>query len=277
MKITVLGSGAWEAIPSLFSQNLICKLAVKSPKSKNRRTRPGFLVETEAVKVMLEISPDIREQSARFNLPVIKDFLVSHWHFDHMYGILELDAWAHYAHEKPFNIFCSEKTNNWLEANFKHIRKQVNVVKAYQPFSIGDLKITPLPVKHMFSQDKDNFVGNNVFGYLFEHDGKRVAYLADYFEIPEKTMEIACGCDWVIADGTFLFQEDWPQNPETNLLRNDPDHVHGAKIIETVKKMDAKNTLFFSIAPLSELTHEQLQRKLPRGMKISYDGMTLSL
>jgi phosphoribosyl 1,2-cyclic phosphate phosphodiesterase len=225
----------------------------------------------------MEIGPDIREQSAKFDLSTVNDYLVSHWHFDHLYGLHELGPWAESKQGMPMKIFCSEETSDWLGKNFGYIRKDIHVVRAYEPFNIGDIKITPLPVNHTQPNNSQLFKDSNTFGFLIEHSGKRVAYLSDNYGIPEKSAEYIKGCDLVIADGTFLFQEEWPESDLLKVIRDDPSHLHGAKIFGTIQKLNAKKTLFFSIAHLSELTHEQLQKKLPRRMKVSYDGMQLKL
>ena len=58
MKLKILGSGAWEGIPAPFCNCKICESA-KKPNSKDNRTRPQILVETEKGQFLIEISPDI--------------------------------------------------------------------------------------------------------------------------------------------------------------------------------------------------------------------------
>jgi phosphoribosyl 1,2-cyclic phosphodiesterase len=80
MKITILGSGAWAGIPVAFCRCRVCIEAQKSPYGKNNRTRPEILVEGKAGDTFLiEISPDIRTQSARFNLPDIPINILIIW------------------------------------------------------------------------------------------------------------------------------------------------------------------------------------------------------
>ena len=79
MKIKILGSGGWNGIPASFCDCKVCGLAKENPDSKNNRTRPEILVETKKGRFLIEISPDIRLQSTKFNLVNIKDFLISHW------------------------------------------------------------------------------------------------------------------------------------------------------------------------------------------------------
>jgi len=69
-------------------------------------------VESEEGKFLIEISPDIRLQVARHGLTDISDFLVSHWHFDHLYGILELGAWSQFIKKGGITIYCSTGTQH---------------------------------------------------------------------------------------------------------------------------------------------------------------------
>src|SRR6266702_8213038 len=133
MKIMVLGSGAWQGIPSPFCICKVCRAANENSTSKDNRTRPELLVETDAGSFLLEVSPDIRLQSSKYRLPLIKDFLVTHWHFDHMYGLLEFHLWIKNARKDIPNIYCSPKTKEQLEKEFQHIPKNIFIVKPFEP------------------------------------------------------------------------------------------------------------------------------------------------
>ncbi len=283
MKIKILGSGGWEGIPAPFCNCRVCRLAKENPNSKNFRTRPEILVETEEGKFLIEISPDIRLQSTKFNLPPIKEFLISHWHFDHMYGLLELHAWSEFVMKEKIKLFCSEKTKEWLDRNFTHIPKEIIVIEPFEQFELYGVRITPLPLYHMFFQDK-NLKENqlkNTFGFLLEKENKKAVYLSDYFKIPKKSFELIKDTDVVIMDGTYLFSELFPDKPEQNGLTNseksDSDHIHGNKILELAKSFNAKKIIFHSITHLTEKTHEELQNLVPENMFISFDGMEIKL
>jgi len=276
MKIKILGSGAWEGIPVPFCKCSVCENA-KKPDSKDNRTRPEILVETDKGKFLIEISPDIRIQSSKFNLPNISDFLISHWHFDHMYGLLELHAWIEFVLGKKSKLYCSEKTKEWLDKNFAHIPKEIVVLTSFKSFDLFGVRITPFPLYHMQWQDKDLKENelNNTFGYVLEGDGKKIVYLADYYKLPNKSLKLIKNSDVVIADGTYLFEEEFPDKPEQNGLKSDPDHLHGKPILDFVDSLNAKKIIFHSIAHLTEKNHEELQKKLPKNMFISYDGMEI--
>lgn len=268
MKITILGSGAWEGIPAPFCQCAVCKMAVE-PYSKNNRTRPQLIVENSGKSFLVEVSPDIRLQSARFKLPPIKDFVISHWHFDHMYGLHEL---LQYSKEVThgLNLYCSKETKRILEQEeFSYIPSTIFEARPFDSFELAGVTITPLPVRHMHAQDEkvdDNDLANT-FGYLFEHAGKRVAYLADYYSIPRSVIEKVKDCDAVICEATYLFTQDY-RNYKLN-------HLHGQDIINCANSFDAKRVYYHSISHLTHKTHEELQELLPRNHTLAYDGLAL--
>jgi phosphoribosyl 1,2-cyclic phosphate phosphodiesterase len=277
MKIKILGSGGWEGIPAPFCNCKACKSA-KEINSEDNRTRPEILVENKKGKFLVEISPDIRLQTTRFDLTNIDDFLISHWHFDHMYGLLELGAWGRLKRKQKMKLFCSQKTNDWLQKNFSHIDKEIIVVKPFENFKLNGISITPVPVYHMHSQDKDVEENqlNNTLGFVLQENDFKVVYLPDYFRIPKKSLGLIKNADLAIIDGTFLFEESFPSKPEQEGEKTDPDHLHGNRILEFAKSLKAKKVVFHSITHLAEKTHAELQKLLPEGMLISYDGMEFS-
>jgi len=192
-----------------------------------------------------------------------------------MYGLLELHAWVEFVLEQKPKLFCSQKTKEWLDQSFAHIPKEIIVVKPFEKFDLFGIKITPFPVYHMNWQDKDVKESelNNTFGYILEEDGKKVVYLADYYKLPNKSLELIKNSDIIIADGTYLFEEMFPNKPEQNNLKSDPDHLHGKQILDFVSGLNAKKVIFHSISHLTEKPHEELQKLLPKNMFISYDGM----
>lgn len=275
MKITMLGSGGWEGIPSPFCKCRVCESAKLGPSSKDYRTRPEILVEGSAGNFLIELSPDIRLQSTRFDLPLVKDFLISHWHFDHLYGILELHAWSKFVADGELNVYGSQKTIEWIEKTFGHIPKNTVALEAYQSFVLHGVNVTPIPVYHMRVRDEDvsEYELSNTFGYVLESDGKKVVYLADYYKIPEKAIELIKGADVLIADGTYLLEDTFPNKSTQNGLKSDPDHVHGQDIFKLVNSLETKEVIFHSITHLTEKTHDELQDLLPSNFRISFDGL----
>jgi phosphoribosyl 1,2-cyclic phosphate phosphodiesterase len=243
------------------------------------RTRPELLVETDEGKFLIELSPDLRLQTARNKLASVDQYLLSHWHFDHLFGLYELHAWAELVLKKPLTIHCSGQANEYIQKHINFVPTNVQILSAYQPFMLEGVKITPIPVFHMYATDngKQDTQLDNTFGFLLEHGGKKIAYLADYYKVPEQGKRLLKDADAIVCDGTYLFEEQYPNKPYQNAIREekDPDHLHGQGIIDWATQVNAKAVVYHSISHLPEKTHQELQALLPENHMISYDGMTL--
>lgn len=249
MKITMIGSGGWDGSPFPFSTG------------KEKRTRPEFFVEGTDGNFMVEISPDIRTQSK--GLPKVFDFLVSHWHFDHLFGIFELDAYS--LVEETIRVYCSKETADWINNNCSHFPITVTILTPYKEFSLHGIKITPIPVVH--TKDKEG-----TFAFLFDDGKQRVAYLSDYYEISSESLTYLHKADVVIADGTYLFENKFDEK-YTKLL-DDKNHLHGNDIITFAKQF--KNVIFHSISAHHGLSDAELHDLLPDTMSAGYDGCEIT-
>jgi phosphoribosyl 1,2-cyclic phosphodiesterase len=278
MKIIVTGSGGWEGTPSPFCTCRICSAAQREPHGIESRAKPGFCVQTAAGRFFLEASIDFRAQISRFHLPAASDFLISHWHFDHMYGLFDLAAWVDLRMKGDVTVYGSRETVGRVTTTIGHVSFKTRELAPFETFTLAGVQVTPIPVQHMRAQDSRDPQStlHNVFGYVLEADGFRVAYLADYYSLPEETVEVVRGADVVIADGTYLCEEHFPKDPYHEALTNDPDHLHGDEIFRELLKLRAQKYLFFSITHLSELRHAEIQKLLPQDMHLSFDGMVIS-
>ena len=271
MEIRVLGSGAWEGIPAPFCDCRVCKTAADKD-SKDNRFRPSFQVTNNDKSFIIEASPDIRLQSQKFKLGRVNHFLISHWHFDHMYGLLELDSLGKF---QKLKIYCSAHTKEWLDKNFVHIPKEVHVLTSYQSFEIFGVKITCLPLFHMKNRDEGLSLTENTFGYLLESNGKKVAYMADFYEVPEKVFQLIENSDVLITDGTYLFENLIPAKSGYSYLKKDPDHLHNEEILKFISKVNPRLAIIHSISHLTEKKHSELQKLLPKNTNLAFDGMLI--
>lgn len=275
----MLGSGCWEGTPAPFCNCPICTAAARDMNSIEFRSRPEILVQGEGGPFLIEISPDIRLQSTTFQLPQIRDYFISHWHFDHLFGLYELDAWVDLVLKSPIRIYCSSEVGKMIEKQFGYIGSTVTVLQPYVPIEMRGITVTPLPVLHMRRAESNDaeFGMNNTFGYLLESKGQKVAYLADYYALPQRTIDLIKGADVIIADGTYLFEDRYPQKPYQIATQEekDPDHLHGNDILTFMNTLQAKAVVYHSITHLPELQHHELQALLPKGQYIGYDGFDI--
>jgi len=278
MKVELIGSGGWDGIPSSFCRCTVCKNAAQNPTSKDNRTRPLLKVTSGQKSFCVELGPDFRSQSSRFDLAV-DTFLISHWHYDHLFGIYELGAWFGLKIQARPIIYCSQGTADYIQQHMGFMDLDVRILKSYEPVDVEGVSVTPVPMQHMSSVDNDKeLVSLDTFGFVIDDGNRSIAYLADYYGIPSRTLEAVKQCDAVVADGTYLFEDKYPDEELRTAFKNynDPDHLHGSSILDFTKSLDVKKTVFHSITHLPEMDHDKMQSNMPADHFIGYDGMLIT-
>ena len=107
IKVTVLGSGTSKGVPELLCRCDTC--TSKNP--KDRRMRASVLVETMGVRILIDPSPDFREQAMKNDIGHIDGVLITHEHYDHVGGIDDLRPYCFWG---PLDIYCRQDVNDAL-------------------------------------------------------------------------------------------------------------------------------------------------------------------
>src|SRR5947208_1663230 len=84
--LTVLGSGTSMGVPTIGCDCTVCH----SADPRDRRTRPSVLIEYGGHAVLIDTTPDFREQAIRENIRSLDAVLYTHTHADHLLGIDDL-------------------------------------------------------------------------------------------------------------------------------------------------------------------------------------------
>ena len=254
MKLTFLGSGCWQGIPAPFGDDQISQQVEWN--SKDFRFRTSLHIETENGKsIIVEATPDIRLQSWKFGLKKPDAILVSHWHWDHMFGLLDLD-WM--AEKSQLLVYGNSVSKEWYDERMGHINVDFIMFESYQPFEIDNVKITPIAVDHVDKTD----------GFLFEDmkSGKKIAYLSDIHGLPQKTAELIDGIDVVITDATYLESD----------IDDDPTHLQKDQFEPFLQSLNAKEIILTHIGSHQGLSHKDLEERFPQ-YTIAFDGMSREL
>ena len=91
IKVTILGSGTSMGVPSLACHCRVC--TSKDP--HDNRLRPSLLLSRNGQNVVIDTTPDFRQQALRVNLDRLDAILLTHGHADHILGFDDI---------RPFNI-----------------------------------------------------------------------------------------------------------------------------------------------------------------------------
>src|SRR5208282_4416935 len=81
--LTVLGSGTSMGVPTLGCDCAVCR----SSDPHDRRTRPSILLEYADKNVLIDTTPDFREQAIREGIRRLDAVLYTHAHADHILGL----------------------------------------------------------------------------------------------------------------------------------------------------------------------------------------------
>jgi phosphoribosyl 1,2-cyclic phosphate phosphodiesterase len=248
--LTVLGSGTSMGVPTIGCQCAVCK----SSDPHDRRTRPSVLIEYNGKAVLIDTTPDFREQAIREGMRRLDAVLYTHGHADHILG---LDDVRPLSYHRPNKIplyarpeVCALLRNMFgyiFDANYKFGGlAQVELHMIDEPVELFDATFVPVKVMHGDAE---------IIGFRF---GK-AAYLTDFSAIPEESFA-------QLQDLDILFLDALRRTPH-------PTHSTVENSLRIVELVKPKQAFFTHIC--HDLPHQATNATLPSYVRLSYDGMKL--
>jgi phosphoribosyl 1,2-cyclic phosphate phosphodiesterase len=249
--LTVLGSGTSVGVPTIGCDCAVCH----SIDARDRRTRPSVMISYNGRHVLIDTTPDFREQALRENITQLDAVLYTHTHADHILGIDDLRPLSFKHKPGKLPLYAKPQACDFLRDMFPYIFRptykfgglpQVELHPIEATLELWGAHFEPLTVIHGEMP---------ILGFRFGS----AAYLTDHSEIPPETVEKLRGLDILFLDA----------------LRHQPHPTHSTieqslKIAESVKP---KRTLFTHIC--HDLPHEATNAALPPGVQLAFDGMKL--
>lgn len=255
--ITFLGTGTSVGVPVVGCDCATCR----SDDPHDKRLRSSVYVETPEIKILVDTGPDLRAQCLRENIREVDAVIFTHAHMDHVVGFDDLRRFSAGA-DATIEIYALPETMADIQRMFAFAFSGENRYPGYvkpEPhlingvFTLADLKITPLPVQHGKVP---------TIGFLFEQAGRKIAaYVPDCKSFIEGSAEAMIGVETLIVDA----------------LRHTPHptHMNFEEALAVVDVLHPKSTWFTHIA--DEIMHSVDDPKLPKGVRIAYDGLRLNL
>lgn len=254
MKITVLGSGTSQGVPIIGCK---CPTCISS-NPNDKRLRVSVFLEVGGLKLLIDTSPDFRQQMLTNNITDVDAILYTHHHIDHIMGLDDIRQ-INQLHKKSVDIYGNETTIGHIKKTFSYVfdtdtfqgggipNIQTHILK-YEPFEISGVAIIPIEYDHGPSK---------VWGYRIND----FAYMTDCSNIPENEFEKLAGLKVLILDGLRY--------------RPHPTHFSFAQAIEAAQKINAEKTYFTHIT--HDILHDEDNAKLPEGIELGYDGLVIEL
>ncbi len=257
MKILFLGSGTSTGVPVIGCECPVCR----SENPRNKRLRSSILVRTEATTLLVDSCPDLRAQALRHGLTHIDAILYTHEHLDHTAGFDEMRAFC-WRRTGGLPLYAGAGCLAHLRRMFGWAFSPENTYQGYirpeahdhggKPFVVGDIVVTPVPVIHATVE---------TFGYIFEHNGKRFAYISDVKEMPAASRPLLQGVDALAMDGLRY--------------RPHPTHITVDENIALMAELGVGRGYVTHCG--HEVEYDALCNYLPPTMQPAYDGLEVEL
>ena len=195
LKITILGCGSSFGVPLVH--NIWGKCDPNEP--KNRRTRPSILVQKNGKNLLIDTSPDLKQQFLSNKIDNIDAVFYTHEHADHTHGINELRS-INLIHRKIIPCYGNKQTMEKITNSFNYLFE--NTEKSYYPailsnnlFSSNEFDIFGINVK-LINQNHGNI---DSIGFIFDD---KVAYNLDvkyFYDQDEYFKRIENIDHWIIG------------------------------------------------------------------------------
>ena len=253
-KFTILGCGSSLGAP--WITNYWGKLNKKN--KKNIRTRCCAHIQYQDISILIDTSPDIKEQIKRNKIKNIDAVIYTHEHADQTVGIFELRPFF-WKNKKPINIHANKETLKKLRIKYDYC---FYGGQGYIPILKSNL------IKKKFSiKKKKNKI--NIKSFYVNHGQikstayiiSRLAYISDTNGIDIKDFSKLKNLKYLVIDCLKF-------NSHTS-------HYNFNQAISISRKIRAKKTILTNLH--SDLDYELLKKSLPKNIIPAYDGMVLNL
>ncbi len=258
LKFTILGCGTSGGVPRIGGDWGNCDPS----NPKNRRLRCSMLVECKGEEgtttILVDTSPDVRQQLLGVNVSKLDAVLYTHDHADHTHGIDDLRVVSMNARSRV-DVYCDDHTGGILDQRFSYCfetppgssyRPILNkhMIKPGKGFEIygegGAVKVLPYHQHH-----------GEIMSVGYRFGG--MAYSCDINAIPEETYSYLEGLDIWIVDALRLTPH--------------PSHFSLEETLEAIDRVKPKRAILTHMH--TDLDYGTLIRELPDGVEPAYDGM----
>lgn len=253
-QLLFLGTGTSVGVPTVGCGCEVCS----STDPRNARTRTSVALGLPGGTLLIDTTPDLRQQLLRERLGGVEALLYTHDHVDHVYGLDDIRPIC-FAAGRPLPVYCEERVERRIRKAFDYAFETVPTPGGGLPKVIFE-RITTAPFDLLGSRVVPLRLRHGAFDVLgFRFGG--VAYCTDTNDIPAATWPLLEGLDTLILD----------------CLRpaRHPTHFSLEEAIAVAARVNARRTLFVHMS--HDIDHATVSARLPAGVELAYDGLTIPL
>ncbi len=254
MRVTVLGCGASTGVPAIGPDWGRCD----PDDPRNRRRRVSVLVECGSTVILIDTSPDLREQLLDAGVARLDAVVVTHAHADHLHGIDDLRS-VNRLMQRAIPLYAVAETLVEIGRRFSYVFEPLREPGRYYkptlvpheiqgPFEIQGIPIVPFAQDHGFSTTLGLRIGS-------------FAYSTDVTELDDPAFAAIEGIELWIVD----------------CLRREPHptHAHLAKTLSWIARVRPRRAVLTHMD--QSLDYRKLSSELPDGVEPGRDGLVIEL
>ena len=256
MKVTVLGCGPSSGVPTITGDWGNCD--PQNP--KNRRRRSSILLEKDGFNVLIDTSPDLREQLIDAECRQIDAVLYTHEHADHVMGIDDLLGIQRHM-GRNIDAYAETPVLEQLQLRFGYLFEGIQdpedlyrpILTPHEipnePFDVGPFRFKAIQQDHGICSSLGFRVDN-------------FAYSTDVVRLSDQALSTLEGVETWIVDS----------------LRDGGEHPTHANVDTTLSWISRVGPKRAYLTHMNfQADYETLLKRLPEGVEPSYDSLVLEV
>jgi phosphoribosyl 1,2-cyclic phosphate phosphodiesterase len=248
---TFLGTGTSAGVPMVGCDCAVCT----STDPRNSRYRCSVVITTPGGNILIDTAPELRLQLLRAGVRLVHAVVYTHYHADHLFGLDDVRPLPRLL-GGPVPLYCTGEVEQVIRRAFSYAfpdsgEKPMGYVPQLEfhtigeePFTVLGQELLPIPLQHAWF----NVLGFRIGG---------VAYCTDVSAIPERSWARLEGLDVLVIDALRF--------------KPHPAHLSIQEALAAIERLRPRRAYLTHMS--HEIDHESVNRQLPSGVELAYDGL----